>query len=150
MRFKELFDKTYQQADDLETRWQLGGAINDYLRRYPNTVSVPLGLPWQLLQSDDVEARVIGLKLVNRCNVPNTQRIDEFIRAIERGDDYESVGGLHELGQFLESCHGRGERISASSAERLRRVLENFNIRSDYEYRGWVEILADLIATVRM
>jgi hypothetical protein len=148
-RFKELFDKTYRKSDKLKTLWQLGGAINDYLGAHPGAFSVPPELPWRLLRSDDREARVIGLKLLKRLTVPNSQRVEEYFRAIERRDGYESCGGLYELGQFLEHCQSSRERIAMALADRVLRVLEDHKDDDDDNHRRWVERLQDLVKTVR-
>jgi hypothetical protein len=47
--FGELFDRAYRETDDSETLWRLGGAINDFLRRFPGSFSVPSELPRRLL-----------------------------------------------------------------------------------------------------
>lgn len=146
-KFRELFDKAYENANDLETLWQLGGAINDYLRRFPGVLPVPPELPWRLLGSDDQESRVIGLKLLIRCDVPADRTIDEIIKAIERNDDYESHGGFYELGNLLERCRDNGKTIPASSAERLRQVLQRSLIDGDDNSRQRAEYLLYLLET---
>jgi hypothetical protein len=147
--FRELFERAYREANDLETLWQLGGAINDFLRHRPGTLEVPPQLPWRLLQSDDVEARVIGLKLLNRIDVSDAERIEELARAIECHDGYESVGGLHELGQFLEGRQNSGQKIPAESVNRLRRVLEDFPRDDGQDYRAWVAHLVRFVKEPR-
>lgn len=147
--FRELFERAYRQTNDLETLWQLGGAINDFLRHHSGSLEIPPQLPWRLLQSDDVEARVIGLKLLNRINVSDAERIDEFVRAIECHDGYEAVGGLHELGQFLDGYQNSSRKIPPASADRLRRALEAFRMKDDQNYRAWVAHLVHLAEVVR-
>jgi hypothetical protein len=85
--------------------------------------------------------------LLNRADASDTERIDEFIRAIERHDGYESYGGLYELGQFLEHCQDSGKRISGISAERLRRVLGEFPV-GVHNCQTWVEHLVYLVDTI--
>jgi hypothetical protein len=147
--FRALFDRAYRKTNDLETLWRLGGAINDFLRHSPGVLTVPQQLPWRLLQSEDVEARVIGLKLLNRIDISDAARIDEFIRAIERHDGYESDGGLYELGQFLERRERIGKRIPGPSAERVRRSLEEYPERDGENYRGWIARLVELTEEIR-
>ena len=145
MTFGELFDRAYSQTNDLETLWQLGGAINDFLRHRPGVLAIPPQLPSLLLRSDDVEARVVGLKLLNHIDVSDADRIDECVRAIARGDGYESVGGLHELGRFLKSCQGSGKRIPTASAERILRCLQACPERDEENCRAWVAHLVELM-----
>ncbi len=147
-RFRELFDDTYGRTEDLETRWQLGGALNDYLRRRPHTVPVPLDLPWQLLRSHDADARIIGLKLLKHCDVSDVARLDELVRAIKRDDNYESDGGLFELGQYLENCRDNGRRIPTLSADRLQEALKRARDRDDDNRQKWVDALSHTLRTL--
>jgi hypothetical protein len=143
--FRGLFDRAYAQAIDLETLWQLGGAIFDFLRQYPGTLPVPQQLPWRLLQSDDVEARVVGLKLLDHIEVSDAACIDEVVRAIERHDGYESAGGLAELGRLLRRLGNNAYRIPTASAERLLRCLQGCAELADDNCRDWVAHLVELV-----
>jgi hypothetical protein len=116
----------------LETLWQLGGATNDYLRRNPGGVPVPIGLPKRLLASDDREARVIGLKLLNRCSDASTAEIiEESLRALKRGDRYEDYGGLYELGNLIERCRAAAVRLPVDIVDRLASAIDAFAVDKD-------------------
>jgi hypothetical protein len=100
--FRREFDRIYDDSDDIRALWQLGGATNDYLRANPDAMAVPPELPRRLLGSQHLDARVIGLKLLNRSAVPDTEVVAAIIRAMNRRDGYESCGGLFELGLLLD------------------------------------------------
>lgn len=96
-RFRVLFERAYTAAPDIFCMWQLGGALNDYLRHNPAALEIPSDLPDRLLASDDVEARVIGLKLLAASDASDKEIARESIRAIARQDEYESYGGLWQI-----------------------------------------------------
>lgn len=100
--FRREFDRTYLDCSDIKTLWQLGGATNDYLRINPDAMDVPPDLPRRLLRSHHRDARVIGLKLLNRSYVSDAEIVAAIVRAIKKRDGYESCGGLYELGQLLD------------------------------------------------
>ena len=79
--FEARFDEIYQQSRDIPTLWQLGGTANDFLRLHPGSIAVPEELPTMLLTSDHMDARVIGLKLLNRCSKTPSLVIPWIIRA---------------------------------------------------------------------
>jgi hypothetical protein len=129
--FRELSDRVYQNTNDLETLWQLGGAINDYLRRFPATVPVPRELPFRLLRSDDQDARIIALKLLNRSGAPEDQILQEIVLAIQRDDDCESVGAFYELNQYLDRRQENDQKIPESFVPQLCRLLERASANVD-------------------
>lgn len=130
--FDDCFDRVYAHADDLETLWQLGGATNDYLRRYPGGLAVPVRLPKRLLASDDREARVIGLKLFNRLSDVSTAEITtEILRALNSGDRYEDYGALYELGNLIERCQAAAERLPADVVDQLVSAINAFALHKD-------------------
>jgi hypothetical protein len=100
--FRREFDRIYHDCRDIKTLWQLGGATNDYLRANPDAMAVPAELPRRLLASHHLHARIVGLKLLNRSDVPDAELIATIVRALNRRDGNESCGGLYELGQLLD------------------------------------------------
>jgi hypothetical protein len=122
-QFRQLFDRVYEATDDVEALWQLGGATNDYLRSNPSAFEVPLDLARRLLYSDDVEARVIGLKLLNRRSDVVEEIVSEIVRALARQDNYESTGGIHELGEFLDRLETTGASLDSAQTNAIRRAL---------------------------
>ena len=119
-RFEQLFARVYESTDDLETLWRLGGATNDYLRANPEAFRVPVELPRRLLASNHMDARIIGLKLLNRCPVDDEELVREFIRAMNRRDGDESCGGIFELSNFLDKRYPSG----GAPAQLVHRLLE--------------------------
>jgi hypothetical protein len=102
--FRALFEQLYTDRADLETLWQLGGAVNDYLRRYPGEFNVPPELPRELLVSPSVDARIIGLKLLNRANVDVSEIARSIIDALRAPAEYGEYSGLYETGNFISRC----------------------------------------------
>jgi hypothetical protein len=100
--FRREFERIYHDCGDLKTLWQLGGMTNDYLRANPDAMAVPPDLPRRLLRSQHLHARVTGLKLLIRSKVSDAEIVAAIVRAMNRRDGFESCGGLHELGQFLD------------------------------------------------
>jgi hypothetical protein len=123
-QFEILFHRVYDAADDVVTLWRLGGATNDYLRFHPGALDVPQNLPEKLLASADVDARVTGLKLLNRCNTSDEAMVGKIIRAMQRLDEYESCGGLHETHEFLDRCERDGRKINSTLVARLRHSVD--------------------------
>jgi hypothetical protein len=99
--FQSRFDAIYERATDIDALWQLGGAVNDYLRRRPESVAAPPDLPLVLLASKHVPARIVGLKLLNRLNAPPSQLIPHISAALQSSAEDEIYGGLFELGELL-------------------------------------------------
>lgn len=99
--FQSRFDAIYASAEGPATLWQLGGAANDYLRHYPDTIRVPNELAWQLLDSTLVDARIVGLKLLNRCSSDTAAILSAICRALDRNHKNEMYGGLCELDNLL-------------------------------------------------
>jgi hypothetical protein len=100
--FRHEFDRIYRDCKNIKTLWQLGGVTNDYLRANPSAITVPVDLPRRLLAAHHVDARVIGLKLLNRTDVSDVEIVRAIIRAMNRRDGYESCGGIYELDEFLD------------------------------------------------
>ena len=134
--FKLLFDRIYSNAEDINTLWQLGGATNDYLRRGVDTFPVPVDLAKRLLGSDNVEARVVGLKLYNRCSVPEANIVAEIVRALNRPEEYERYGGLYEAGNLIDRCRDSCVRLAVADVESLVAAIGAFaNGRDDNDQR---------------
>lgn len=123
-RFQTLFDRVYQSTDDEEALWRLGGATNDYLRANPGAFCVPPELPRRLLASQNVDARIVGLKLLIRCRVPDAEIVEAIVNALRRRDDYEGCGGIHELSNFLDHRLRNKAKLEQLMVEALLSVLE--------------------------
>lgn len=134
-RFRTLFDRVYQDCEDVTTLWQLGGAANDYLRTFPDALAVPDRLPLTLLSSDNIKARVVGLKLLNRCDITDEVMVAEIIRAMRRSDEYERTGGVYELGQFLDRKQMNRAKLDPVLCTRLHRILNIFRNHHDPDRR---------------
>lgn len=100
--FQSRFDRLYPASRDLMTLWQLGGAANDYVRAHPHAIVVPMELATMLLAGDHVDARIIGLKLLNTLAAPVPQTIVYICAALRSTSDSEVYGGLYELGRLLD------------------------------------------------
>jgi hypothetical protein len=123
-RFRTLFDRVYQQTDELHALWQLGGATTFYLQRNPGAFAVPTELPRQLLSSPHVDARVIGLKLLILCPVLESEITEAIVQALDKRDAYESCGGIHELNKFLDTRLQASGKLDHSLAARLSCALK--------------------------
>lgn len=99
--FQERFDAIYAAGEGPATLWQLGGAANDYLRLHPNSIRIPDELAPKLLDSEIVDSRIVGLKLLNRCSSDTAALSSAICRALESEYEGELYGGLHELGDLL-------------------------------------------------
>ncbi len=144
--FQALFDRVYRNSDDIRRLWRLGGAANDYLRHHPHAIPVPPELAWTLLRSDHREARVIGLKLLNRIDVSDEALLGEILRAIERADDHESIGGLFELGNYLDRAGSRSLSHVAHTIGKLRKAIQAITIDADENTRRWSSHLLNELA----
>ena len=91
--FRALFNRIFQETDELHALWHLGGATVFYLRRNPGVFAIPPELPRQLLPSTHLDARVIGLKLLVLCPVLDAEIIEAIIQALDKRDSYESCEG---------------------------------------------------------
>lgn len=114
--FQSRFDSLFATADSLPTLWQLGGAIGDYLRRYPAAVKMPPSLPETLLQSDHADARIVGLKLLNRAKTPAEQTAKWVVSALRSNSECELIGGLCELDEILKRANSRFDFESVKAA----------------------------------
>jgi len=123
-RFQTLFDRVYQSTDDEEALWRLGGATNYYLHENPDAFCVPAELPHRLLASHDVDARVVGLKLLSRHKFPDAEVVDAIVNALRQRDGYESCGGIHELSNFLDHRLRNEAKLEPAMAEAVRGALE--------------------------
>jgi hypothetical protein len=99
--FQSRFDAICETTADIEVLWQLGGAVNDYLRAHPNSVAVPPDLPFKLLASDHVQRRIVGLKLLHRLGAPLPQLLSHICSALQSQTQDELYGGLFVLGELL-------------------------------------------------
>ncbi|MEX1039882.1 MAG: hypothetical protein WDZ51_04590 [Pirellulaceae bacterium] len=141
-RFQTLFDRVYQSTDDEEALWRLGGATNDYLRANPGSFCVPAELPRRLLASQNVDARVVGLKLLNRCSASDEEVVAAITNALRRRDDYESNGGMVELSNFLDRRIPMEAKLEQSMAETLLCALEPLVEDGDNRHFGAPQVMA--------
>ncbi len=123
-QFRTLFDRVYQHTEDLHALWELGGAAAFYLHKNPDALAVPTELPRRLLASDDADMRVVGLKLLIRCPLPDDEIVEAILGALIRRDGYESCGGICELNKFLSARHAIGGTLDRLLAARLSCALE--------------------------
>lgn len=134
--FRALFEKLYPATDDLETLWQLGGAVNDYLRRYPDEFDVPPKLARDLLCSPSVDARIIGLKLLNRADVDVSEIARSIVDALRVPAEYGDYSGLYETGNFISRCRERKIRLpNALTRDLITALREYVADRDDNDQR---------------
>jgi hypothetical protein len=124
--FRALFEQLYTESADLETLWYLGGAVNDYLRRYPGDFNVPPELPRKLLVSANVDARIIGLKLLNRADVDVSEIGRSIIAALHAPAEYGEYSGLYETGNFISRCRERKIRLPSALTYDLIAALRQY------------------------
>jgi hypothetical protein len=148
-RFLELYHRVRSETDDLYALWRLGGATNDYLRHHPTAFPAPEDLARMLLAARHREARVIGLKLFTRCDVPADRFLAEVVRALNRKSDYEVCGGFHELSMWIDQQLARVIKfdplVLAALTEALRRVTRSTSVSHNVEVaRRQLELLPEL------
>lgn len=131
------FDEIYLSAQGPATLWHLGGAANDYLRANPGSIHVPEELIESLLDSQIVDGRVIGLKLVNRCSTNVELICTSICRALESTHEGEFYGGLFELTTFLE----RARTGNVFSVAGIQARLSPLRLSSDVYVRERAERL---------
>src|SRR5262245_58113283 len=95
--FQARFDAIFSAAEGPATLWQLGGAINDYLRAHVGSVIVPTDLAPNLVASRMVDARIVGLKLLVRCSTDLSLIGTSICTALSSKHESELYGGLLEL-----------------------------------------------------
>jgi hypothetical protein len=143
--FRAKFDAIYASAEGIATLWQLGGAALDYLRSNPDALTVPSELAPTLLASSLVDARIVGLKLLNQCS-PNLELISSSIcGALESRHDGELYGGLCELSKLLD----RARPPNALPVNELRPRLEQLRNSRDPYVSECAGRLADLLHEFR-
>lgn len=137
--FQLRLDALLRRTDGLRILWQLGGATNDYLRRHPNSITVPQDLPIQLLSSTRMDARVIGLKLLVRLAFPLPVILQWIQSALHSSREDEVIGGLHELGNLLEQSD-----LPLSDRESVREQLKTLgNSPDDIIRESALRLIAD-------
>jgi len=109
-RFQELFDRVYTGTRSIKSLWQVGGIAANYQRFHNVEIRVPIELARTLLQaSRSLDARIVGLKLLARSGVPKESEIvAALLHALERHNEHESIGGIHELTMFLDRRYPNG------------------------------------------
>jgi hypothetical protein len=120
--FQSRFDAVYAIAEGPATWWYLGGAANDYLRHQPQSIVVPAELPQLLLGSAIVDGRIVGLKLLTRLSSDRDEIIVAICNALDSQNESEVLGGLHELGNFLERMGPTTPIPTMELLPRLRKV----------------------------
>jgi hypothetical protein len=121
--FERRWQKLWSQASDIAVLWQLGGAMNDYLRHHPGSLNVRPDLPWILLRSNRRDARIIGLKLLKHCQLPTALVLYEVMIALARPTNDERLGGVHELDNFLSALRAPVAPALKDQVNRLTRLL---------------------------
>lgn len=100
--FQTLFLRVFESTGDAAVLHQLGGAANDYLRHHPDGFRVPEDLSSRLLQSENVDHRIIGLKLLKHTHLPFDVLVGLFTEALRGGCACEQCGALHEVEEILD------------------------------------------------
>ena len=67
-RFAQATRRIYHAGMSWRAKWLLGGALADYLGLHPATVETPAELVECLCTSRHVDSRVVGIKLLFRCD----------------------------------------------------------------------------------
>jgi hypothetical protein len=139
--FQSRFDNIYSGAEGPATLWQLGGAVNDFLRVHPGTIKVPNELAPTLLSSTIVDGRIIGLKLLNRCSTDVTAISASICQALESRHKSELYGGLCELDNLLRRLETTVQVPTQDLLPRLRKLYSS----SDIYIRETAERLANML-----
>ena len=139
--FQAKFAAIYDATDNIDTLWQLGGAVNDYLRSNsnPSAVKVPDELAPKLLEASRVDCKIIGLKLLVRCSNDLPTICREICRAFDRGDDWS---GLCELSNVLD----RMRPPTSIPVRELRLRLHGLKDSCDEDIRACSKRLDDLLS----
>ena len=140
--FKARFDQIYARSEDIDTYWQLGGALNDYLGFDPHSFAVPPELATILLSSSLVDARIVGLKLLVRHS-SNVDLITEWLcRALQSKRSGELYGGLYELGNLLDRIQSKQLTALLDVAEFVS-ILSELKSSRDAYVREWAQRYID-------
>lgn len=100
-----------------------------------------------LLESNNIDSRVIGLKLLARHPLPTDDEIvAAILTALRRQDGYESTGGIHELTMFLDHRYPDGALPPQHLIQPLSAALQP--LYSDDTYPGLAQFAADQLRRV--
>ena len=143
--FRGLFHFVLHHNSGLTCLWQLAIATIAQLERHPGTLHVPESLPIKLLRSNDLNARVIGLKLfVRYCDTSISNKVDEIIAGLPYGRYLDDYGGQHELGILIDTCER--DKIEIDYYDRCRLVLALRSIlTNDDDIRAFANYLISRI-----
>jgi hypothetical protein len=131
-RFVDLADRVWKGSPGPQALWKLGGAMNDFLRRHPDTITVPAKLPWLLLVSPRCDPRIVGLKLLKHIRISDERLLKEVLKALQRRREYERCGGIHELHLFIDQLAQRRVRKRTPAVIAVMRRLSELARRSRY------------------
>jgi hypothetical protein len=144
--FSALYERVRSATNEIKPLWQLGGATNDYLRRNPGAFPAPLELARFLLSANHGDARIIGLKLLTRCDARTEEFFAEVIRALKQKDDGEICGGLHELSIWIDRKLQARSKYSPEKIRPLETALQSVadSMAADYNVEVATRLLGYL------
>lgn len=122
--FKRVFDRTLAATDDLNTISGLVYVAGLFLERNPGAFQLPRDLVNQLLNSDDLDQRIGGLKACRHCMASSTEVFTHFIHALKRNVWEDKWLALSQLRQMLvEGGSQLAEATERITLEELRTTL---------------------------
>lgn len=125
--FQARFDDLYARSEGPATLWRLGAAANEFLMLHPGSIQFPPELVSVLINARKMDGRVFGLKLLARYSSDLPAISAEICKALERRNQPEIYGGLHELSCLLE----RLQSTEQLPKEKLLASLRELNSSSD-------------------
>lgn len=126
--FCNVFFELYSTSDDLVVLHQIGGAANDYLRRRRGALKLPEELCRCLLKSQNVDHRVVGLKLLKHSIIPTHEVLTVLAESLNNKSPTEGEAALCEVHYVLELTDGNID-ADPDDLELLMRALDSFAAR---------------------
>lgn len=122
--FSAMFQRLVPECSDARVLHSLVGAAVDFLRYHPGAFEISRELADRLLESQDPERRIIGLKaLCRHCRTPPMELVNFVLGALKSENWSEACGGLHELIGLLERSQIRKETLTVRRLNELHDAL---------------------------
>ena len=122
--FRGVFERTLAASSDIEVLSVLMFEAGMYLDRHPGAFVLPRDLAEQLLNSDDLDHRLAGLKALHHGVASPAEIVAHVTRALKREDREDRWAGLSQLTYLLEEQGPRlAEAVEREALDELRKVL---------------------------
>ncbi len=152
--FISIYRSLLPASSDLAVLYALTGAAVDFLRPHPRALTISQDSAERLLNSDDCDHRVVGLKALRRhSGVSLAQMLVHIDRALKSESWQERCGGLHELLHLLEESDRQAMApVGATGFAELEETLAGIregSLGESVDLRPMAEECAILLAQMR-